>query len=99
MPTPTYTRADLGCWVDCAYGTDHAVAKLHDMLRSCDGMTGAHLDMAEESPPDCENWEDSEFCNEYLDDMTEALYFYTEPGLVWLWDAGDLILTDDSEDI
>lgn len=137
MPSPTYTRADLGCWIDGAFGTDHAVDKLRAMLLECDGpckvsyrgfcgevsrefatreraeqwarQVGKHSDstfaggLSAEHRAMAEEAVDSEIMgawepSEWLNDATEALYSYTAPGLAWIWDAGDLILTDESED-
>lgn len=79
-----FTRKDLGCWVDGAYGMEHAGQKLASMLSD-----EHHALCNELLHPE------GEFYSEALDDATAILQEDTEEGLVWIWEAGDLILTEE----
>ena len=85
--TKIFTRDDIGCWIDGAYGIDHAADKLAAMLLDC-GETAAAQMLAVR---------DEDFISDEIDDATELLDQYTAEGLSWYWTAGDLILTDDPE--
>lgn len=81
-----YTHEDVGCWIDGAFGEKHAVDKIQLMLP--DTLLG------------WEGWdyeEEPEFSLDYLADATDALYQHTEDGLIWIWEAGDLILTTEDQ--
>jgi len=85
-----FDERDVGSWIDGAFGEGHAIEKMADMLRDVDPYPDL---LAEYDDGEIEE----EFENEWLDDATERLQENTAPGLVWLWDAGDLILTTEEE--
>jgi len=92
-----YTEADLGSWVDGAFGSEHAVQKMEEMLDELGTQYADNLVKELEEIADLDLEEASDAYDEWLEDATTALQEETEPGLVWLWDAGDLILTTDDE--
>lgn len=83
---------DVGCYIDGALGTGHAVQKMADLLG--DLGTGKANTLLEEYDDDAI---DDEFEQEWLDDATEALQEVTKDGLVWEWDGGDLCLREAEE--
>lgn len=87
---PTFDSSDVGTWIDGAYGTDHALAKMADMLKMVDPAGATLLDEYDEGI-------DPEFEQEWLDDATEVISDATEEGLCWDWDSGDLVLLPCSE--
>lgn len=91
-PTPiVFDNRDLGTWIDGAYGTAHALEKMASMVARV--MTPEASELLEEF----EEGIDEEYESEWLDDATEELNAATEEGLSWVWDGGDLILTDEEE--
>lgn len=78
---PEYGKSEMGCWIDGAFGHDHAHEKIASML----GWKGRN-------PGDCT----IDYCS--LDDDTEKLYETTDLNLSWIWDGGDLILTNEAYD-
>jgi len=92
-----YTANDCGCWIDCAYGPEHARDKLADMLKECRAY--APLDTQRTIDEICEQLTKSMSDDDWETDAgTDLLNEYTAEGLVWIWDAGDLILTTDDPD-
>jgi hypothetical protein len=81
MSTRTFTDEDKGCWVDGAFGLEHSVEKIGEMLVECDENV---------NHPYYESDDDG-----WFRDVTDALQEHTEEGLFWTWDAGDLILMDE----
>jgi len=90
----TYTKEDVGCYIDGAFGMDHACDVLANLVGAVlteassreKIVLGLRLDHKRLSDDHSE-----------LDDATDILQEHTEDGLVWIWDAGDLILTTDEE--
>jgi len=85
-----FTKAEIGCWIDGAFGMDHAADKLMAMLANCPQTESIETLIDELDPTSVVRYE-------VLDDATDALWAFTEPGLVWIWEAGDLILTTKDE--
>lgn len=84
-----FTRQQVGVWIDGAY--HHAEEKMADMISEIETPEAGEL------LEEYEEGLDDESYSEWLDDATEALYAATEDGLSWVWDGGDLILTDEEE--
>ena len=89
-----YTKKDVGCYIDGAFGEEHRRAKLADMIRNLE--TQEMIDhrgysvvesLANESPDD--------YGDE--DDALDILQEFTESGLVWTFESGDLLLLNESE--
>lgn len=103
--TYSFTEMHLGCWIDGALGEDHAVRKMHDILvfDVDPAPDDEHMNdiIAELSEWDPDNSCMVEHTADLLYDATELLQSVTAPDLVWVWDAGDLILmsTVDAENL
>ena len=98
-----FTQADVGCHVDAAFGSDHRRARLIDLVNSLpptqaipgtiigensqEFRVGLLESLAGPTPDDA--WDE--------DAAIDLLSEVTEPGLVWIMDAGDLILTTEDE--
>ena len=89
-----YTKKDVGCWIDGAFGLDHQRAKLADMIRDLE--TQEMIDtrgysvvesLASDAPDD-----DSD-----VDDALDILQQFTDADLVWCFESGDLLLMLESE--
>ena len=87
----SYTENDIGCWIDGAFGLDHAASVLAEMLpysllhpaeKKCINRLRANLISDD-------HWE--------FDFATELLDTFTAPGLIWVWEAGDLILVTEDD--
>jgi len=92
-----FTEREAGCWVDGTYGTDHALRKLAEMVEDAGGVPGAalaaemrHAAVDLEAPA-------AEFWTEMADDALALLAEATDPGYVWAWDGGDLLLLAEAE--
>ena len=92
-----FTESDLGQWIDGAYGSEHAIEKMEEMLNDLGTQYAENLVGELEEIADLELDEAGDAYDEWLEDATTALQEETEPGLVWIWEAGDLILTEDDE--
>jgi len=85
-----YTKDDVGYHIDGALGVYHARNKLQDMLENClcayspgEGPR-PYIEKAQVALDDLDyDWPDA----------VSILQDHTADGLVWLWEAGDLILT------
>ena len=88
---PRYTKKDVGCWIDSAYGIDHACKKLACMI----GESAWTLSLNEVSL--INRLENCLLSDDHceLDEATDLLQNITEDGLQWTWDGGNLILTDE----
>lgn len=93
-----YTHKDVGCYIDGAFGPRHAmqvmaymIGTLIDPKDDTEREAWAILQDADMSPT-FEGEADQAF-----DIAEEILYRNTEEGLVWIWEAGDLVLTSESE--
>lgn len=90
-----YTKDDVGCWIDGAFGEEHAAAKLLRML-SDSGQEHIQEDWEDlTDPTSC--FSRAEAVDEFCRIATAVLQDQTEAGLVWIWEAGDLILTTEDE--
>jgi len=84
-----YTTKDDGRYIDSAYGRDHAVQKMAQMLGDLDSTRAQQLsDEYDDGTLAEEEWD------EWLDDATEALQEVTDPSMTWEWDGGDLFLAE-----
>ena len=97
-----YTDEDIGQWIDGAFGDEHAVNKMQDMLGDVvdatkgKGYAGATGDLLLAELED--EWEGEDFdVQEWLDDATDVLQRVTASDLTWEWDAGDLVLVQEVE--
>jgi hypothetical protein len=93
-----FTESDLGSWIDGAYGSEHAIQKMEEMLGDLGTQYAENLMGELDEIADLELDEASDAYDEWLDDATTALQEETEPGLVWEWEAGDLVLRESEED-
>lgn len=98
-----FTTTDVGCWIDGANGQEHGRTVLAGMIQDCHGRypgdpdgSGAipqseirSVQEALAGPMSDDDWE-SELA-------TDTLQVFTAIGLVWLWEAGDLILTPEDQ--
>ena len=86
-----YTKEDIGCWIDGAFGLDHAASVLAGMLPytilTNEGKKCVNRLRASRISDD--HWE--------FDYATELLYDYTAKDLLWVWEAGDLILVTEDD--
>lgn len=99
-----FDRRDIGCYVDGALGEAHLRMRLSDLLCSlpsgnppCDPKIEAivkDLTLPETEP---ENEDAHQIASEAIDDAIDVLSVNTAPGLVWLLEGGDLILTTEEE--
>lgn len=94
MPNPRpkyyeFTPEDVGQWIDGAFGHEHAMTKMADMLGDVDSQRAQNL-LAEYDDGEL----DDESEDEWLDDATNALQEVTRDGLTWEWDGGDLLLRE-----
>lgn len=99
-----YYKSDVGCWIDGAFGIQHAAEKLSSMLsfaRQGESETPSQAQerwlLVEDLDAFSSGNTDDEFIEETFDDATEFLQGVTADGLVWIWEAGDLILTTESQ--
>lgn len=106
-PAYRFTEADVGTWIDGAYGEEHAVEKMAEMMddvishkgtRILDpGLRQRAINVAEELRH-MKRSDDYEFAQEVLlYEATEILQEATDESLVWEWEAGDLFLTEAEE--
>ncbi len=91
----TFNSDDKGLYVDGALGVDHALRKLSAMIEIWDPALSEEL-MDEVSSEQKEIYY-PETVDELTDDATDVLQDHTDEGLVWIWEAGDLILTTEEE--
>jgi len=87
-----FTAVSVGCWIDGAFGEDHAVAVLVGMLARIED-TNAHAAQLLTEVPESGD----EFISDWQDAATDALQESTAEGLTWDWNAGDLCLCLESE--
>lgn len=97
-----FTDSDKGCWIDGAYGEDHAKNKMASMLEDIQAAIASEVfdvgvysllkEYNEERMPS-----GSIALDQWITDATDDLQRHTADGLVWIWDAGDLILTSQEE--
>jgi hypothetical protein len=89
-----YTKKDCGCYIDGAFGEDHRRAKLASLIRGLetsemiDARGYSVLESLQGNPPDDLSDED---------DALDILSQFTEDGLIWEFNAGDLILFNEEE--
>lgn len=79
-----YGLSEVGCYIDGAYGDDHARKKLSDMVRPW------NKEIADELDSDAG---EGEFSYEIVDDATDILNREAVTEAVYFeWDCGDLCL-------
>ena len=83
-----FTKTDVGCWSDGAYGHEHLRARLGWLLVMLPTDQTRLIRELESEPSDDMSEED---------DAITALQEYTEEGFVWGCDGGDLMLLAESE--
>lgn len=83
-----YTQADVGCWIDGAFGTNHRRQKLIELIDGLDG--GEIIAKGLEEAPE----EEKDF---FEDDALALLQEHTEDGFIWTMEAGDLLLVKEEE--
>ncbi len=76
-----FTEKDKGCWIDGTFGEAHAIRKAKGILQNIPNR------LTYSGVPG----------DEFFDNFTDCLQENTAPGLTWIWEAGDLILTDETE--
>jgi hypothetical protein len=81
-----YTKTDLGCYVDGAFGVDHAYEVVAGLVEPYDKELAAELYALASGETE------DEFGSETLDDATDILNQYVEDGICFYWYAGDLLL-------
>ncbi len=93
-----FDQGDVGQHIDGALGERHAVDCMLELLHAIveEYKIGNRARSARSLIIEMEDGGvDEEFNTEWLDDATDALQDATEPGLVWEWDGGDLVLLED----
>jgi hypothetical protein len=93
-----YTDDDLGQWIDGAYGQEHALHKLEEMLEELGTQYAENLLGELDEIAELDLDEASDAYDEWFEDATTALQEETAPGLVWEWEAGDLVLRESEDD-
>jgi hypothetical protein len=83
-PRPAFTAADLGCYIDGAFGMQYALVKMREHMAVLPGSSDLCMEY--------DTGLDDDEKPEWLDAATELLQDHTEDGLVWYWEAGDLVL-------
>ncbi len=91
-----FTQADTGCHVDGAFGDGHLRDKLAAMLRAVAVDYPVNRSDCIARAEELESEEASDDASEVYD-AVDILRGVTEPGLVWMLDGGDLILTMETE--
>jgi|SRR3972149_2015475 len=82
---------NAGVYIDGANGLDWTRLRMIDLLENV-GTSSAKMVISQLEVAD------SEDINDLLDAATELLQMNTDRKFIWVWDAGDLILTDNSDD-
>lgn len=82
-----YTEKDCGCWIDGANGTEHAEKTIIGMV----------WEVAPTRVKDLTRAFTYGHVSEVLNNATEILQEHTDGGLVWHWEAGDLMLVKRTE--
>jgi hypothetical protein len=96
MMKPVFTKADVGCWIDGAFGPKHRREKLVCMLEDiADCLDASEWADIQALTEELESTPSDDYGEE--EDAIEILQDYTEEGLVWIQDGGDLILTTEEE--
>lgn len=89
-----FTEADVGLYIDAAFGMDHALGVMAGLVE------GRDPELAKELQSAANRWRHGkyvEFAHEMLDEGTDLLQAYTAPGLVWWWEAGDFGLSPEAD--
>ena len=91
----TFTKNEMGVWIDGGFGMAHAMQKLAQMtgtLAKTDDDKEALKVLATGDPEKLsdDHWE--------LDHATGMLEDVTSADLTWEWDGGDLLLIDMHEE-
>lgn len=81
-----YRKSDIGCFADCCNGEDHRREILANLMANL-----KKYDLAIElRGPSSGNYSDE-------DRALQVLQNFTESGLTWTMEAGDLLLIENSE--
>lgn len=96
---------DVGTYIDGALGVDHALDRMHDLLVATakrireedEAITKLLMEVDVRPGPVSSMGLVDEAKDEWLEEATRALEAHTADGLVWQWDAGDLILVNASQ--
>lgn len=94
MTKVIFDRNDAGCYIDGAFGMDHARQKLADLL-ACVPQSGKVRRLIAE----LEAGEDTEFIYEAIEEALDILALHTAEDMIWLLEAGDLVLTENIEEL
>ena len=92
-----FNKALIGCHIDGACGEEHRRQKLVAMLDDCLSLRlGGKID---EELTDVRGWLQEAPSDDYgeEDSAIELLGAFTSPGLVWVMESGDLILTTEEQ--
>jgi hypothetical protein len=84
-----FTKRDVGCYADGAYGHDHIRERLADLVESV-GRRSLALDKLIE---DLRNPMSDDASEE--EDALDYLQTFTAEGVYWAFEGGDLILWED----
>lgn len=106
----TFTERDLGCWIDGASGIGNTMLKLREMIHNCPnisesvesspGWCDSRITVQVRELDTILATGDPEKLSDDYGELNEAesiLHDNTEEGLIWVWEAGDLFLADESE--
>lgn len=93
---------DVGTHIDSAFGPDHVIRKMEGLLAATasgireedEAIEKLQHEVKELRGSETREASQPEFLGEWLEDATRVLQAHTADGLVWLWDAGDLLLVN-----
>lgn len=92
MTTKIFSKEDIGCYIDAAFGLDHARRRLVELLSCVPRSSKVQKLMVE-----LEEEENLDFIFEAMDEAVDILSQYTTEDIMWLFEAGDLILMEVEE--
>lgn len=92
MTVKVFTKEDIGCYIDGAYGFDHARQRLAELLTCVPQSSRVRQIIAE-----LESEENIDYVYEAIEEALDVLSQYTSEEVVWMMEAGDLTLMEVEE--
>jgi hypothetical protein len=86
-----FNDEDCGCWIDGAFGQEHACHKLAGMVYELDAHELSQSLIAASEDRDLD------IIDDLISDATDLLQENTDPELSWVWEAGDLLLCHEAD--
>lgn len=94
VATKNFGREDAGCYIDGAFGIDHARQRLAELLACVPQSSKVRRLIAE-----LESEENTDYVYEAMEEAVDILALYTVEDMIWLFEAGDLVLTEAIEEL